>query len=81
MPFVHVPVAQWIERFPAEEEATGSNPVWDTCWPPSIAGASSFNPFDAGQRACSLQKAARIGAKLLARDAQGQPVACDQQVV
>ncbi len=24
------PVAQWIERCPAEAEVTGSNPVWRT---------------------------------------------------
>src|SRR5450756_256233 len=81
MPFAHVPVAQWIERFPAEEEATGSNPVWDTSRPPSIAGALLFNQLDAGQRAGPLQEAARIRAKLLPRDTQGQPVACDQQIV
>ena len=25
----NVPVAQWIERFPAEEKAGGSSPLWD----------------------------------------------------
>jgi hypothetical protein len=29
----HTPVAQWIERSPAEAEAAGSNPVWRAKYP------------------------------------------------
>ncbi len=38
----YVPVAQWIERYPAEVEVRGSSPLWDA-WQPQVTRAWGFS--------------------------------------